>query len=258
MKERSGLREALRLARIIRTHAEMFGVFSAVRFATAHLLTRLPLESPGRFDERYGTTTSEWIPVEQARLPEDAKADAVIYGPTLVATMHHVLRKLPVKHQEFEVVDLGSGRGRAVLMASDYPFARITGVELSPVHSRIARENLEKYRASASARMRCKDIVLVEGSVLDFVIPDANVVFFLFNPFVGSVFDRCMERIHLAADSRPNRKTYLAYVNPWVKEEWLAATGYFVRVAEFRVIPPMWSWSLWMHKSGMAPPGLPR
>ena len=40
--------------------------------------------------------------------------------------------------------DLGSGKGRTLLMASDYPFRRIVGVELLPALHQIAQEKPEQ------------------------------------------------------------------------------------------------------------------
>ena len=49
--------------------------------------------------------------------------------------------------RDFIFIDLGSGKGRALLMASDYPFRRIVGVELLPQLHRAAQDNLTKYRS---------------------------------------------------------------------------------------------------------------
>jgi hypothetical protein len=47
--------------------------------------------------------------------------------------------------QDFTFIDLGSGKGRVLLMASDYPFKRIIGVEFMPELQRVAQENIRKY-----------------------------------------------------------------------------------------------------------------
>jgi hypothetical protein len=47
--------------------------------------------------------------------------------------------------QDFTFIDLGSGKGRALLMASAYPFKRIIGVEFMPELHRVAQENIRKY-----------------------------------------------------------------------------------------------------------------
>jgi hypothetical protein len=69
------------------------------------------------------------------------------------------------------------------------------------------------------------------------------------------VFKRCIEHLHQAAEHRPDRELLLAYVNPWHCESWLERSGYFVRVAEYQVIPRVWSWSLWRHVKGVTAAG---
>lgn len=45
-------------------------------------------------------------------------------------------------------VDIGSGKGRVVLVASTLPFMRVVGVEFSEDLDRIARENLSRFPAA--------------------------------------------------------------------------------------------------------------
>src|ERR1700674_4645239 len=61
------------------------------------------------------------------------------------AIMRAMLERLHLDFQRFGFVDLGSGKGRALLLASDYPFREIIGVELSPKLDRVARDNIARY-----------------------------------------------------------------------------------------------------------------
>ena len=45
-------------------------------------------------------------------------------------------------------IDLGSGKGRTLLMASDYPLRKILGVELIPELNRVAQQNIRDYQSS--------------------------------------------------------------------------------------------------------------
>ena len=51
--------------------------------------------------------------------------------------------------RDFTFLDLGSGKGRTLLMASDYPFRRIVGVELLHSLHQIAQENLRLYKSES-------------------------------------------------------------------------------------------------------------
>ena len=67
---------------------------------------------------------------------------------------------------EFTFIDLGAGMGRAVLLASQFPFRAAIGVEINPALARIARKNLALWRAAgralAPARILCRDAVEFE------------------------------------------------------------------------------------------------
>jgi len=58
--------------------------------------------------------------------------------------MLEALRQQAGDFHDFIFIDLGSGKGRTLLMASDYPFRRIVGVELLLALHQIAQENLEQ------------------------------------------------------------------------------------------------------------------
>ena len=58
------------------------------------------------------------------------------YQPTESVLFHEMIGALAtqvdLEFPRFVFIDLGSGKGRTLLMASDYPFRRIVGVELLP------------------------------------------------------------------------------------------------------------------------------
>jgi SAM-dependent methyltransferase len=86
------------------------------------------------FDERFGVDTSGLI----YELASGHQNDAYNNGYFAVApsVFHSVMQavrdRLALDYRRFSFVDVGSGKGRALLLASDYPFREIIGVELSP------------------------------------------------------------------------------------------------------------------------------
>jgi SAM-dependent methyltransferase len=90
---------------------------------------------------------------------------------------------------EFTFVDLGAGMGRAMLLAAEYPFRSVVGVELNPTLARIGRKNLALWRkagrAKAPTRMLCRDAAAYE-------FPPGPCVAFLFNPFGAPVLRRLL------------------------------------------------------------------
>src|SRR5215471_11844719 len=75
------------------------------------------------------------------------------YQPTEKALFHEMMdelrRRTSINFAEFTFIDLGSGKGRVLLMASDYPFRRIVGVELLAALHHIAEQNIEQYHSDS-------------------------------------------------------------------------------------------------------------
>ena len=116
----------------------------------------------------------------------------------------------PVAHlDEFTFVDLGAGMGRAMLLAAEYPFRAVIGVELHPTLARIARRNMAVWRASGRARTPMR---LVCGDAAAFDPPPGPCVAFLFNPFGGPVLRRVLVRWAQAFAGRKGQLDLL-YVN---------------------------------------------
>lgn len=109
--------------------------------------------------------------------------------------------------QDFTFIDLGSGKGRALLMAADYPFRRIVGVECIPELHHAAQRNLAGY---SSERQRCRQIDLLCMDARDFEFPPGPLVVYLFNPFAESTFIAVMERLRRSLLETP-RPAFVAY-----------------------------------------------
>lgn len=90
---------------------------------------------------------------------------------------------------EFTFVDLGAGMGRALLLAAEFPFRAVLGVELNPTLARIGRRNMALWRtagrARAPMRMICRDAA-------EFELPAGPCVVFLFNPFGALIMRRLL------------------------------------------------------------------
>src|SRR6185369_8619052 len=165
--------------------------------------------------------------------------------PAVEGVVHHILRRLPVRYEYYVIVDAGCGKGRAMLIASMYPFAAIAGIELSPLIAETARRNVAIFRERAASLQRCADIGVICRNILDYEMPDANLVVFLYNPFQGSLFQSFMQRLHEAGQRRPHREMLVVYHNPWSGDGWLRQTPYFRKIYEHRMIAHRLSWNVW-------------
>lgn len=113
-------------------------------------------------------------------------------------------------------VDLGSGKGRALLMAARLPFARIIGVEFA---SELHTDCLANLRRAFPDDRR---ITAILGDAADFAFPAGPLVVYLFNPFDAPVM-AAVARNALAAWRADPRPIRVIYLNPVFARKWLEA-----------------------------------
>jgi ubiquinone/menaquinone biosynthesis C-methylase UbiE len=129
------------------------------------------------------------------------------------------------------VVDLGSGKGGAVMTLSELPFAEIIGVEISPTLIDIAMHNV--------ARLGLRDIRFVQSDAADFTDFDRVTHIYMYNPFPCQVVARVMANI--ARSAGPDaRDLTLIYRNP-VCDATIQASGVFEKTQTLQVNEHEWA-----------------
>lgn len=143
------------------------------------------------------------------------------YQPTDPALFHEMMAALAIDFDQFTFIDLGSGKGRTLLMASEYPFRKIVGVELIEELHRAAEENIRAYKSSTQ---RCSEIQDVCADARDFELPDQPLVLYLFNPLPEAALRQLIERLEKSLARSP-RPVWIIYHNP-ILEPALAASPF--------------------------------
>ena len=133
------------------------------------------------------------------------------YLPIRPATARRILRSLPIgNHSDYTLVDIGSGKGRMLLVASEFPFRKIVGVEMREDLHDQALENVQRFRhpRAKCSRIECK---LKDATLYNF--PSGKLVVYLFNPFSQGVMQRVLRRLDDSVEKDP-RDIVLVYVYP--------------------------------------------
>ena len=137
-----------------------------------------------------------------------------------------IIHAIPLELSQFTFIDLGSGKGRALLMASDYPFERIVGVEFMPDLHLAAQKNIAGYSVGRQRRRQIEAICI---DARDFQFPPNPSVVYLFNPFSEATFAQILENLRLSDEQAP-REIYVAY-RYTEHEKLLAAAEWLERIA---------------------------
>jgi SAM-dependent methyltransferase len=122
---------------------------------------------------------------------------------------HEILQRVPEDLTGFTFIDMGSGKGRALLMASEYPFAMVIGVEIIPELHETAERNIASI---SSENRRCAEVRSWCGDAREFDFPpDPSVVYF-FNPFPEDVLRNVLVNLERSVRTHP-RKLWVIYHN---------------------------------------------
>jgi SAM-dependent methyltransferase len=173
------------------------------------------------FDRRYGTDTQAHVEVDNLGVDPRVAAHAVWYEPSAVPKALCALRHLGVRHEEYDFIDIGSGKGLVPLLAARYPFRRVVGIEASADLHRIAASNLVRYEQHVRLRA---PVGFVNTDALSYELGETNHVVYFYNPFDEIVFERFVERLLKVP---PAVRLVLAYVNP-VHRSVIERTGAFL------------------------------
>ena len=179
-----------------------------------------PTSVPHPFDVQHGTDTSGWIPGEA--LPSGSPADLynTAYWAISPSTLRQALARLPLEPAGYTFVDLGCGKGRALLLAAEFGFGRVTGVELSPQLATIARANTVSHN----------NIDIEQGDAATFVYPPGPLLVFFYHPFLAPLQTRVLANLERQLRASP-RPCYVLNANP----------GYPRVYARFQYLELVWN-----------------
>jgi len=203
--------------------------FAALREVGADFWEFLRESTPERKRLRYGDVEYDWehkVDTTSATVTHRGRLIAAIsgapYQPTEPGIFRKMIETLDIDLRDFTFVDLGSGKGRTLLMASEFPFHRIVGVELLPELHEIAQKNVSAFN---DEKQRCREIELLCCDAREYQFPAEPIVLYLFNPLPAAALQAVIGDLERSLQQNP-RPARLIYHNAlW--EYILAKTGVF-------------------------------
>jgi SAM-dependent methyltransferase len=176
---------------------------------------------PSRKRQRYGDMDYDW------ELRVDTTSATVSWRTRLLGLLHSAYQPIEpelfrevigslnigspdIDFGQFTFIDIGSGKGRALLLAAEYPFRRVVGVELLPELNSVAEENIHRFSVQKRA---CGEIQTVCGDATEFSFPAEATLIFLFHPLPEAGLTKLVGNLDTSLRENP-RPAYVIYVNP--------------------------------------------
>jgi SAM-dependent methyltransferase len=172
-------------------------------------LASLNLENEA-FDAAHGTDTRAEVPLDRLGLGvEQARHGNGLYRAISRSLFKDAMSRLYLDFEHYTFVDYGSGKGKALLLAAEFPFRRIVGVEYARALVDVAEANLRLHAGTAARLDRVETLCL---DAREYEPPVEPLVCFFFNPFDASVWRGVLRRLarHHAEFRLP---IHLVYVN---------------------------------------------
>jgi SAM-dependent methyltransferase len=161
------------------------------------------------FDWKYNVDTVTWVSQEDLIKENNISKYSGHYQGTNACLIKSLFKRLNyAKDRAF--VDLGSGKGRVLLLAQDYGFLSIKGIELSQKLCDISRKNIESFNAKTDLTSR---IALLNIDATTYKFDKKDSILFMYNPFNGVVFEKVVQNLKHSLEDYP-RKMTIIYMNP--------------------------------------------
>ncbi len=165
---------------------------------TAHFVHRnvrylLATRYDRAFDARHAIDTSGDVPAAFLETDSPNAALGNQFVSTSARSFNAITKMLPADVTEFSFVDIGSGKGRTLILAGSLPFRDVLGIEYAPSLVEIANRNVQTYRGPPKRRAESVRSICADATAVGY--PMTPLVIYLFNPFATEIFEKVFARI---------------------------------------------------------------
>jgi SAM-dependent methyltransferase len=152
------------------------------------------------WDLIHGVDTCGDVPLATLDFQSKNKTAGLEYQSHHPRIIRAGLAALAVRPEEFTFIDFGCGKGRVLLVASEFAFRRIIGLEFAPPLAETARRNLKSYR---SRRQKCSQIEVITVDATEYELAAEPQVLYFYSPFARSVMDQIVQNIEKSLQRQP-------------------------------------------------------
>jgi predicted RNA methylase len=161
------------------------------------------------WDVVHSVDTCGEVPLASLDFHSDHKSEGLEYQSHHPLVTMPALAALEIDHKSYTFIDYGCGKGRVILLASEFPYRKIVGLEFAPQLARTAQQNVKSYRSKTA---KCRDISVICTDAADYTLPAVPEVLYFYNPFGPDVRQRVAQEISQSLQRSP-------------RDMWLVLTG---------------------------------
>jgi hypothetical protein len=208
-----------------REQARAKGACGAASLLAKELWGFLRDSTPERRRSRYGDMDYDWeqrVDTTSGTVGWRERLLGIFHSPYMPsdpAEFREMMTALPIDFHKFTFIDVGSGKGRTLLMASEYGFKKIVGVELISELHRAAEKNIAACRdrqLQGNPQRNGPPQREIEAVCMDarqYIFPETPLVVYLFNPLPEAGLRRVIHNLDESCKKMP-RPVWIVYHNP--------------------------------------------
>lgn len=173
----------------------------------------LMLRRQHQYEMKYGVDVGQ----DKSEVASDTNllhGDNLGYDPIPFTQVEKLFAALPIDPREYAFIDLGCGKGVALILAVEGGFQAVIGVEFDPRLTAIATRNVERVHALLPAS-RTTD--KVNSDAAEYQFPMVPSIIFMANPFGEKTMRAVLRNIEDSFTEHP-RNLFIAYYNPVERE----------------------------------------
>lgn len=163
------------------------------------------------FDVLHGVDTFSEAALGELTIESENKQKGRRYEPSQVMPLRRLLRTIQSMLPEDRVlVDIGCGKGRVLMVASEFGFKSARGVEFAKELCEIARVNCQHYKKNRRVKT---EFEIIENDATKYAIRQDENILFMFNPFQDDILAKVIANISASIQTHP-RKILIIFKNP--------------------------------------------
>jgi len=162
------------------------------------------------FDKQFGVDTIGVVHQTDLIIRNPNQIHAASYEASDPKFFRDAISTLMIDYRRFNFIDFGSGKGRAILLATEFPFKKITGVEFSEKLHRVAQDNISRFKSTLS---KSTDVESICMDAVDYPLPNECLVCYFYNPFDAILMAQVISNIQKSFLQNP-REIFIVYYNP--------------------------------------------